>query len=166
MNALLHAHLNLDALARLDFDSLHELYLAGSCPTVQALDGSPRCRMLAIQRLDRRISGGLLRRFSGSSRFPWAGKTFAAEGETGRGINRIRLLGNREWYAFTTREEPSVLDGKPCVLLDYDHPENPWFIRRIRDELREVSPGLYLGPALLRAGGQHTCILFFSVDKQ
>lgn len=157
---------SLDELTRLDLAALEERYRRGSLPRLADLDGTPRGRMLAVSGLGRGLLGRAVRRFAASERaFPWAGKSFASEGdEAGRGINRVRLFGRREWYPFTTRIEPSVLDGEPCVLLDYDLPQNPWFIRRIRDELREVGPGLFLGPALLRARGEHRLALFFAID--
>lgn len=157
--------LSLHALTRLDARSLRELYLGGACAPLAALDGRPRGRMLAVVGLDGDLAGPLIRRLAAAARFPWDGKSFqAADADAGEGINRVRLVGDRDWYPFTTRVEPSVLDGRPCVLLDYDQPENPWFIRRIRDELRAVSPGLFLGPALLRLRGDHRLVLWFAID--
>lgn len=154
-----------EGLTRLGVDALRLLYEGGRCPPIEALSGAPQGRMLSVARLDEGLPRRVLARLARGGRFPWAGKSFAHEGEArGRGINRIRLLGRREWYPFTTRHDASVLDGQPCLLLDYDHPQNPWFIRRIRDELREVGPGLYLGPALFRLRGEHRLVLFFAID--
>jgi hypothetical protein len=43
----------------------------------------------------------------------------------------------------TTYEEASWLDGRPCVVLDYSKTSKVagW----IRDEIREIAPGVYLG---------------------
>lgn len=144
----------LDELAALDVAALTALYRAGRVPaTLAALDGSPRCRMLSVRGLDHGAPAGALRRFAASAAFPWAGKSFSSERtDAGRGINRVRLGGERRWFPFATSFEPSAIDGKPCIFLDYRQPENPRAIQMIRDELREVAPGLFLGPAMLDTG--------------
>ena len=40
-------------------------------------------------------------------------------------------------------QSPSWLDGKECTVLDYS--ETSLIAHRVRDEIREVAPGLYLG---------------------
>lgn len=150
----------LDDLTHMRFDELAALYAAGTTPTLEALEGSPEGRMLTLRGPGGR---GPLRRavaaIAASNLFPWGGKDFFAGG----GINRIRLAGRRRWYPFVTRVEPSVVDGRPCVALDYDQPENPGLIRRIRDELREVGPNLYMGPALLGVAGRQIPVLWFAI---
>ena len=144
----------LDDLAALDVAALTALYRDGKVPaSLAALDGNPRCRMLAVRGIDHSPAAGPLRRFAASNAFPWAGKSFASEDPgRGRGINRVRLGGERRWFPFVTTIEPSAIDGKPCIFLDYKQPENPRAIQMIRDELREVAPGLFLGPAMLDTG--------------
>src|SRR5258707_15590629 len=101
------------------------------------------------------------------ARFPWEGKTFKSEtSEMGSGINRVRLLGKRRWFPFKTRFEASFLDGLATFRLDYSGPANPPFIRSIVDEVREVAPRLYLGPAALLVKGKPRPILFFAVSLQ
>jgi hypothetical protein len=159
----------LDDLAALDVDALTALYRAGRMPaSMAALDGNPRCRMLSIRGLDRGGVAGALRRFAASSSFPWAGKSFSSEApDRGRGINRVRLGGERRWFPFVTLVEPSAIDGQPCIFLDYRQPENPRAIQMIRDELREVAPGLFLGPAMLDTGRSPAkLVLWFAVHAQ
>ena len=72
--------------------------------------------------------------------FSWQGKTFdAAHGVL---TNRISLLGFNaivaEVYADT-----SLFDQKPCIVLDYS--KTSMLAKRVRDEIRLVGPGLYLG---------------------
>ncbi len=38
---------------------------------------------------------------------------------------------------------PSWFDGGPCIVLDYS--KTSWVARMIRDEIREIGPGLFLG---------------------
>ncbi len=158
----------LDDLSRETSSRLGALYAAGTVPdALTVLDGRPRGRMLAVRLLDDGRAFDRLRRFAGAARFPWGGKSFfPVDAKNGRGINRVRLGALRfDWYPFDTRVERSVVDGAPTVLLDYDKPENPFFIRRIRDEIREIEPGLFLGPAMWRddAGGA-AHVLWFALD--
>ena len=143
----------LDDLAALDSPALERIYRGGRAPTsVAPLDGDPRCRMLAVRGAPGPI-GAALRALAASSRFPWAGKRFASEhAGRGSGINRVRLAGDRRWFPFVTTIEPSAIDGQPCVFLDYRLAANPRPIQMIRDELREVAPGLFLGPAMFADG--------------
>lgn len=155
---------SLDDLAGLGPDELRALYLAGRAFDLRELDGALVGRALAVVGLGNGRRAGLVRRLARSSRFPWRGKSFAADGpETGTGSNRLRIGPVRaERYRFTTGLDASAVDGADCVLLDYDHPDNPWFIRRIRDELREVAPGLYLGPAMWD-GDEPRVVFWFAV---
>jgi len=139
----------LDELARLDAAALEGLYRGGRMFDLRALDGAPEGRMLAlVGPLGRPGPRQTLASLARAKHFPWYGKSFQADTPTvGEGTNRVVLLGDK--YRFETRVDPSAIDGEPCILLDYDLPANPFFIRAIRDELRQVGPGLYLGPAML-----------------
>jgi hypothetical protein len=109
----------------------------------------------------------MLRTFGSSTAFPWEGKTFESQtSDRGAGINRVRWFGKRRWFPFKTRFEASFLDGQPAFLLDYSGPANPPLIRSIVDEVREVAPRLYLGPAALLVKGKARPILFFAVSLQ
>ncbi len=165
--ASMSAPRTLDDLAALGVAELEAVYRRGTVPaSLRALDGTPVCRMLSIRGLD---GGGRARTIAALARaswFPWAGKSFAAQSDAaGNGINRVRLAGGKRWFPFTTRVEPSAIDGAPCILLDYRHAVNPKPIQMIRDELREVRPGLFLGPAMLDTGKSPArLILFFACD--
>ncbi len=159
--------LTLDDLASMTAKELTALYRGGSVPdSIDAVSGLPTCRMLATAGLRRGFVFERIRKFAASAAFPWAGKTFEAnDANTGKGINRIRWFGGKTWFPFDTRIEPSAIDGKPCIFLDYDKPENPKFIRMIRDELREVSPGLFMGPAMLdNKKSPARLVLYFACD--
>lgn len=157
----------LDQLAELSVDRLTELYReAIPAPSMRGLSGDPVCRMLAVRGLDSGVPSSLLRRFAASRRFPWIGKRFSATSDSeGHGINRVRLAGTHTWFPFETRYEPSAIDDKPCVFLDYRQPENPAAIRLIRDELRELETGLMFGPAMLDNGKSPArLVLYFACD--
>ena len=156
----------LDSLAALDVDALGRIYALGACPDdMEVLDGNPTGRMLSVRALDSGAIGGAIRRFAGAKAFPWGGKSFAADGpEQGRGINRVKLGGRHLLFPFETAIAPSVIDGRPCVVLDYDLSDNPSLIRKIHDEVREVSPGLFLGPAMWKTEDAPLFVLWFALD--
>jgi hypothetical protein len=54
--------------------------------------------------------------------------------------------GHTRAYYFKTYVGKGEKDGDTDVFkLDYDMPENPFWIRAILDEVVEISPGRYLG---------------------
>ena len=78
-----------------------------------------------------------------------------------------RALGHQRLFPFETSFGPSALDGQPTLILDYDLDVNPGFIRRIHDEIREVAPGLFLGPAMWKGRGDaRTLVLWFALDAR
>lgn len=159
---------SLDDLSTRSFAELEMLYMQAPLPeSVLVLNGRPRGKMLAVRYLDNGLPHSLIAAFARLGVFPWNGKSFEASTEyAGQGSNRIKLLYPQlKLFTFYTRIEPSAIDGRPCILLDYDQPTNPWFIRKIRDELREVSPGVFLGPAMARLkDGQAETVLWFGID--
>lgn len=72
--------------------------------------------------------------------FAWQGKTFDAK----RGVlrNRILPIGLNAIVA-TVYKGPSWLDNKDCIVLDYS--ETSLLAHWIRDEIRLIGPGFYLG---------------------
>jgi len=159
--------LDLDALSRRDVAALGELYARGAHPAqVDALEGNPRGRMLAVKTLDRGVAADAIRSLACASFFPWGGKTFAGRGSSGTGVNRLHLFGRHQLFPFHTRIAESAIDGAPCIALDYDLPDNPGVIRKIHDEVREVSPGLYLGPAMWKTAKGPALVLWFALDTR
>ena len=70
----------------------------------------------------------------------WQGKIFdAAKGELRNKILVMGLTG----FAAKVYKENSWFDGKECIVLDYS--QTSLLAHWIRDEIREVSPGIYLG---------------------
>jgi hypothetical protein len=74
------------------------------------------------------------------SNFAWQGKVFDAK----KGVlrNKILPLGLNAIIAKVYKGE-SWLDGKECIVLDYS--DTSLLAHWIRDEIREISPGVYLG---------------------
>lgn len=77
--------------------------------------------------------------------FSWKGKVFErdpADPQRGTLKNRLLLLGTKAIIAQVYRGE-SWFDQKECIVLDYSH--TSLVAQWVRDEIREVSPGVYLG---------------------
>jgi hypothetical protein len=72
----------------------------------------------------------------------WRGKVFDAGAR--RMINQVLPLGVRAVTA-EVRKGASRLDGRECIILDYAR--TSLVARSVRDELRLLRPGLYLGRA-------------------
>ena len=97
--------------------------------------------------------------------FVWNGKSFHAHSSTeGTGINRLRLGGLQAGWPFKVGIAPSVVDGKPCIALDFDVEENPWWEKPTYDELREIAPGVYMGPSTYKTKNGHRILVWFGVD--
>lgn len=92
------------------------------------------------------------------ARVIWQGKTFDARARTlfnrvlGVPAIRGRLYVAESWF-----------DDGDAVIIDYQHTA-PSF-SRVRDEIREISPGLWLGRSYFRrADGRGSYMLSFGVD--
>lgn len=150
---------------------------AGTPPT---FEGSTRGRLLTTTigyGLDA-ITGGLARLW-----MPWKGKAFDPEAKDGRnlfttGFRQVQRLlwpgydidepeGDRRYstFPFTTWEGPSAFTpgGADVLKIDYEHPQSPWLIRDILDELVQIEGGLYLGQALLRVRGRLHRVAWFEL---
>lgn len=73
-------------------------------------------------------------------RVAWQGKVFHPESEDLK--NLVSPFGIPAIRARVRREE-SWLDGRECIVLDYSQTSR--LFGWVRDEIREVTPGLYLG---------------------
>jgi hypothetical protein len=70
----------------------------------------------------------------------WKGKVFdAARGELRNELLPIGILAVQA----TIAKGPSWFDGAECIVLDYSH--TSLVAHWIRDEIRQIGPGLYLG---------------------
>jgi hypothetical protein len=154
----------LDDLLQLDADALGRLYAEARVPKLEELTGDLRGRMLAIPKLPPALVGPV-RAFAGHARFPWRGKSFQAhDAHRGEGLNRIFTDAIRR-YRFETFVGPSRAGAFDALQLDYDLPENPFFIRPIKDEVRELRPGLWLGQAWLQLRGDAHLVLYFGLSN-
>ena len=72
--------------------------------------------------------------------FNWKGKTF--DGAHGTLTNRILAFGLNAIVA-EVYKAASWFDDKECIVLDYS--KTSLVAKHVRDEIREISPGTYLG---------------------
>ena len=114
---------------------------------------------------------------------PWRGKSFDPVMKQGR--NRLiegaqpffRLLwpgyddlepdGSDAFTAFrfdTSVGESVTAPGLAVLKIDYDHPESPWPIRLILDELVHVGDGQHLGQALMRRSNGFRRVAWFALQ--
>lgn len=77
----------------------------------------------------------------------WKGKTFHGDGTLTN-----RWLGGVQAVPAVTHVGPSWLDGRPCLVVEYA-PTAAVF-GGVRDELREVAPGVWLGRSYDAASGR------------
>lgn len=157
-----------NSLAQLTYAELEALYRASFAPSsLRAADGRLEGRMLAMRYADRGPVARWLQNLALSPTFVWEGKTLSAHDDrNGGGYNRIcveAVIGRQNIFPFVSRIEASRFDGKPTITIDYDRPSNPWFMRRIHDEIREVEPGLFLGIDMWKTRARSIGIVWFAL---
>jgi hypothetical protein len=156
--------LSLDELLALNCDELERYYCHASVPKLNSISGDLRGRMLAIARLAEPWASAT-RMLAGSDQFPWRGKSFYPQSES-RGEGKNRVIQDRwKLFRFETFLGRSRAGEFDAVQLDYDLPENPFFIRAIKDEIRQLRPGLFLGQAYLQLGSQTHLALYFGLTS-
>ncbi|MBA3737061.1 MAG: hypothetical protein H0W97_00670 [Actinobacteria bacterium] len=160
---------------------LEACFLAAETPG--AIEGPTRGRLLTTTvgyGLDA-IAGGLARLW-----MPWKGKTFDPDAKEGRNLfsSSFRPIQRMLWpgydvdppsesdgryatFAFTTWDGPSTFTsgGDDVLKIDYEHPQSPWLIRDVLDELVLIEEGLYLGQALLRLDGRLRRMAWFELQS-
>jgi hypothetical protein len=139
---------SLECLAQMSRGELEALY-HGAGP------GSPPCGYLrgkAIYCSDEFLAG--LR--SGAVGCLWRGKRFEPDDTL---VN--------QWLAFRAirarvYEGPSWFDSQPAIIMDYCGTSRVW--SDVRDEIREVSPGVYLGLMYRRRCPEPRFKMFFALE--
>lgn len=137
----------LDQLVRMDRAQLEALYRAaelGHVPT-----GVTNGRAI------RNPGGRLTVPVSRVTRVLWQGKVFTDDGMM---VNRV--LGVRAVHARVYVGE-SWLDGRPAVVMDYAGTSR--LFPDVRDEVREVSPGVWLGVMYVRKPTGPEQSMFFAL---
>jgi hypothetical protein len=77
--------------------------------------------------------------------FAWQGKVFdifAIDATAGVLINKVTAFSLTFVVAKVYRDK-SWLDGQPTIVIDYSR--TSFFCKKVRDEIREIEPNVYLG---------------------
>lgn len=140
----------LEQLAGMNWGELEQLYrqaTPGAVPTGYARGKAVYCPCAPLTPTRSRLSQAL-----------WHGKHFCPADGTlinqwclGRQAVRARVCYGNSW-----------LDGKPSIVMDYRGMSHIW--SDVRDEIREVAPGLYLGLMYRCKAGQPQMKLFFALE--
>jgi hypothetical protein len=137
---------NLDELVGAHPQALRAIYEAGHVPVLSSFGARLRGRLLGVKApLEVFLGLRAFVRFFATDKLPWQGKTFSADGNAGHNV-----VFGREVAPFRVELASSALDGAPTIALRYDEPadRNPLPLRVVRDEMREVAPGVLMGPIL------------------
>jgi hypothetical protein len=154
----------LDSLLDRSCPELQQMYEGARAPRIADVAGDLRGRMLAWPLLESRPGiAGAIRAFAGRAAFPWRGKSFMPRNEVeGAGINRV-VSDRFRLFRFDTFIAPSRAGDFDALQLDYDLRGNPPVIRSIKDEIRELEPGLWLGQAWLMTSKREHLWLYFAL---
>jgi hypothetical protein len=109
-------------------------------------------------------SASLDGRYQGSwmgNQTTWQGKEFFAASKTG-----INNFSDGQRYKFKTYKAKSISSDKEVLKIDYDIAGNPFWIRRIVDELVEAEPGKYQGKVYIKyLPGLTFSLTYFTLEK-
>jgi hypothetical protein len=156
----------LDALMGKTKKELEILFLSGQTPSIEEIKGPTRGKVLSgIAHLQHPMGVYL----TNVPFLPWKGKQFETISPTeGRGINLVELWPTKQtMFHFETAIVKSLIDGDNDVFsLNYDLPGNPWFIRKIRDDLKKIDEGLFLGTANFRTKSGYRLALYFALETE
>jgi len=122
------------SLSREELDEIYRTATPGPLPT-----GDTRGTAIVTGALLPRTLARIARLFA------WQGKVFdifADNGSAGILINKITPFSLNFIVAKVYRGD-SWLDGRDTIVIDYSH--TSFVAKVIRDEIRQVEPGLYLG---------------------
>lgn len=140
---------SLEQLAHMSWQELECLYRHSEPGTIP--DGYARGRPL----YDPQATLSATR--SRVTRLLWHGKHFcAADGTLVNQWSGFKAIRAEVGYG------PSWLDGSPSIVMDYGHTSRVW--ADVRDEVREVAPGLYLGAMYQRREGGAKFKMFFALE--
>ena len=142
---------SLDQLAGLSWMELEQLYRSAAPGT--APEGFARGRV--VYPPEEPLAGVK----AWSAGLFWRGKHFNAS----EGMLVNQWLGLRAIRARVS-PGPSWLDGQPALILDYADTSRWW--TDVRDEMREVSPGVYVGAMYLRRCPAPQLKLFFLLEAK
>ena len=154
----------IDDLVRRNRSELDETFLAGETPTIEEMEGIVDGNVMAGVLL---LNNQYFRNFLNLGWFIWRGKVFEnVTSIDGKGINRFKM-GPFKFlrYQCETRIVPPLVGTDNVYYLNYDLPSNPWYVRRIRDDIKKIGDGLFLGSANFKILGKHRFLVYFVLES-
>lgn len=157
--------MTVDDLAAASAEELEELFADGDCPALDELDGRYDGAVLSSPHLP--VENAELERLLNAHLLPWRGKRFDATDDPPRGHNEYSVGPlDVDGYGFEGVIRSSELDGDDCYVFDYDIAENPPPMRNVKDELRRISEGLYLGRFYFHLGTDYRFVTSFALRRR
>ena len=131
---------------RYSFDDFHRLFREGRAPSFDEIKGNTFGSFLALN-----PKAGWWRKAALAIAFDnpvarWTGKRFITtfDGENkGEGTNLFRNRIFPQRFGINTFVEKSLFDQKPCLVVTYPHFPSSLF--GLRDELKKIDDGVFLG---------------------
>ena len=97
----------------------------------------------------------------------WLGKRFDAARGTGINVFSTATNTTTDKYPFVFSKTQAVHNTMQVIAIDYNLPENPWYLRPVLDEIVMTAPGQYLGKLQLRViPGYPFTLIFFDLKAQ
>ncbi len=130
-------HQRIEKWLAMDREALDKVYRQSSSGRIP--DGDTRGTAIVAGSFLSRLYARLARLFA------WQGKVFDLYGpnrEVGVLVNKITPLG-LTFIVAKVYKDASWMDGQETIVIDYS--STSFFARKIRDEIREVEPNVYLG---------------------
>lgn len=158
-------NLTSEDLQAMSEDELDAVYRDATTPQVEELEGRYQGSLVSGRVFPLDSEAAL--RLVNTELMPWGGKKFyPVDEEESRGCNWYRLGPvERNGYSFVGRVTPAIYGRAEAYVLDYDMPDNPGAVQNVREELKELGDGLYLGRTYVRIRGEHRFVMYFVLEE-
>jgi hypothetical protein len=156
--------LTINQLIRMGRKELDQVFLSGTTPTLEEMNGVVDGSVLSGVSI---LNNGLLKRFINLGWFIWRGKIFEGVSENeSKGVNRFKI-GPFKFLRFhcETKINTPLVGPSDVYYLNYDIPGNPWYIRRIRDDIKKVGEGIFLGSANFKIRDEYGFLVYFGLES-
>lgn len=155
--------IDIDKLKQEGDEGLSDLYLRAKVPHIRDLDG-----VYTVSLLGGNIFPLVPVKMSKIVDPPWDAwsKEFKPYSDgTANVLNRFNV-GVREKEYIAEGTVGRALYGDGCYVCDYDVQRNPSPVRGLRDEIRQVTNGLYLGRLYFTNDGYNRFLTYFALERE